>query len=139
MDITITISDEKINEIIRDNINGISKEDISAAIIKGIEEQMKSSGETLVRGLLFNNDYQKSLSYFGDAVVKEAAKDVDLTNLENSIIKFIDDNKRDIITEAIMKLFLDNLNNKIDFSRLLYDYKFRESVKNVVRDMQYES
>ena len=37
MDITISISDEKINEVIRDNINGISKDQIADALLEGIK------------------------------------------------------------------------------------------------------
>ena len=123
MDIVLQIDDNKISEIIQDNINGISKDQISEAIIEGIKQYLSGDkGKEIIDKLLFDHSYYGSgVTDFGKEVIAKTLDKEQINELQGYATNIIKNHAKDIIVEAIVKIILDNISNKIDLSAALFN------------------
>ena len=134
MDITITISDEKINEVIRDNINGISKDQIADAILEGIKQYLSGdSGRNTIEKIMYSGSYYNScLTETGKEIIAKTLDKEQINELQGLASNIIETHAKDIIIEAIVKIILDNISDKIDLSRALWNNPgFVETIKSM--------
>ncbi len=134
MDITITISDEKINEIIRDNINGISKDQIADAILEGIKQYLSGdSGRNTIEKIMYSGSYYNScLTETGKEIIAKTLDKEQINELQGLASNIIETHAKDIIIEAIVKIILDNISDKLDLSRALWNNPgFIETIKSM--------
>ena len=119
MDITLTIRDEKINEVIRDNINGISKDQIADAILEGIKQYLSGDyGRNTIENIMFDSSYYRAgLSNAGKEIIAKTLDKEQINELQGLASNIIETHAKDIIIEAIVKIILDNISDKIDLSR----------------------
>ena len=134
MDITISINDDKINEIIKDNINGISKDEIAKALLEGIKQYIASDkGAKIVEEVMFSDSYySRSLSIQGKEIIAKTLSGSNMEELEGIANDLIKNNMKEIFIEAVMKILLENLNNKIDFSYGLS--MCQEEIRRMIKD-----
>lgn len=123
MDITITISDEKINEIIRDNINGISKDRIADAILEGIKQYLSGdNGKQIIEKIMYDgNYYRNSLTEAGKEIISKTLDKEQINELQGLASDIIEKHAKDIIVEAIVRIILDNISDKLNLSRALWN------------------
>lgn len=134
MDITININDDKISEIIKDNINGISTEEIAKALTEGIKQYIVSDkGDKIIENIMFgDNYYSRSLTSQGKEIISKTLTGSNMKELEGIANDLIKNNMKEIFIEAIMKVLLENLNSKIDFS---YGLSLcQEEIRRMVKD-----
>lgn len=134
MDITISISDEKINEVIRDNINGISKDQIADALLEGIKQYLSGdSGRNTIEKIMYSGSYYNScLTETGKEIIAKTLDKEQINELQGLASDIIEKHAKDIIIEAIVKIILDNISDKIDLSRALWNNPgFIETIKSM--------
>ncbi len=134
MDITITISDEKINEVIRDNINGISKDQIADALLEGIKQYLSGdSGKNTIEKIMFSSSYYSSgLTETGKEIIAKTLDKEQINELQGLAYDVIEKHAKDIIVEAVIKIILDNISDKLDLSRALWNNPgFIETIKSM--------
>lgn len=125
MEITLNISDEKISDIIASNIDGVPKEVLSEAIAEGIKQYMESGkGADYIKKILFidyNNYYHSAvdLTATGKEIVKNAIEKVDISDIIETAMNLANDHMREIMVEAVLRIFLKNVSSQIDISEQL--------------------
>jgi len=134
MDITISISDEKINEVIRDNINGISKDQITDALLEGIKQYLSGdSGRNTIEKIMFDSSYYKaSITEAGKEIIAKTIDKEQINELTGLASDIIEKHAKDIIVEAIVKILLDNISGKINLTNALWNNPdVIESIKSI--------
>lgn len=123
MDITISINDDKINEIIKDNINGISKDQIADAILEGIKQYLSGdSGRTIIEKIMFDSRYYNAgITQAGKEIIAKTIDKEQINELTGLASDIIEKHAKDIIVEAVVKILLDNISEKLNLTRALWN------------------
>ena len=133
MDITVTISDEEVRQLIQGELENIPKEKIQNAIMDSISDFMKN--DEIIKSLFVQTNY----NHWGTStqepteLLKNAAKNFDLNpafkDIEDDMIKYIKENHAKIVENLLLKLFVISITKDYDFQN-----KLEWSIMDIMRN-----
>ena len=144
MDIKITIPDNQFEDILKNEINSLTKEQLSVIVQNGIKEYMLSDDG---KKLITNKFLTKSSSYYSsDTVIqpwvenmlKESLMTTSLSNdikeVGDFMVSYLKENHKKILENMFLNIIYQNVNNS-----LFNNYDFQQNMKCAINQVLYEN
>lgn len=137
MEIKIEVSEEKFKDVLRDELNSFTDEELHEICRQGLISCM-SNMETM-KDLLINKEksYYNDGSYRAKELLSQAAAKIDFSplfkDLQQQIIDYIKVNHEKLIKDLLFEVFISGLN-----SNIVSSVSFRDTLASAMIQMRCE-
>lgn len=149
MEIKIVIDDVAFDEVIKNELNAIPKEDIQQIIKDAIAKRLTSptydeNGKQTNKNVLDSYFFDTNTSYYGgysaakpSQLLTDILKNVDYSDvtdtMKETVIDYIKKNAKTVVGELMANFLIQGMS-----SSLFSNFEFTERIRNVFREVHYE-
>lgn len=144
MEVKISIPDNQFEDILKNEINSLTKEQLSEIVQNGIKEYMFSDEG---KKLIIDKFLTKSTSYYSsnmeiqpwiENMLKESLMTTSLSNdikeVGDSMVSYLKENHKKILENVFLNIIYQNVNNS-----LFNNNDFQQNMKCVINQVLYEN
>lgn len=140
MEIKINVSDDKFSEIIKNEMDALSKDELVQLVKSGIKEYLMSDdGKDLIRNNFLTkknyyggtyNELNPWLSSFLSKSISETDFNDNLKDIGNDMITYLKDNHKNLLEKVLLSLFVDNI-----YKSVVNNYDFRTTLECTIQSI----
>ena len=144
MEVKITIPDNQFEDILKNEINSLTKEQLSEIVQNGIKEYMFSDEG---KKLIIDKFLTKSTSYYSSNteiqpwianMLKESLMTTSLSNdikeVGDFMVSYLKENHKKILENVFLDIIYQNVNNS-----LFKNHDFHENMRVAINHVMYEN
>ena len=134
MEIKIEVPEEKFKDVLQEELNAFTKDELHNICIEGIYKILSNPEQ--LKTLFKKDGYYNDGSYELQQMLRSAANKIDLSelydSLKNQMIKYIRDNHEKLIKDILLDIFVSGLSQNVYNNSV-----FRNELSRELAEMNY--